>query len=51
MGTFQIATVQLGRQIVKIKLWEKQEISPGPGYLSFPPERTKLYADGQLLMG
>jgi glycerol transport system ATP-binding protein len=51
MGTFQIATVQLGRQVVKVKLWEKQEISPGPGYLSFPPERTKLYADGQLLMG
>ena len=50
-GTFQIATVQLGRQVVKVKLWEKQEISPGPGYLSFPPERTKLYADGQLLMG
>ena len=49
MGIFQIATVQLGRQIVKVKLWEKQEISPGPGYLSFPPERTKLYADGQLL--
>ncbi len=50
-GSFQIATVQFGGQVVKIKLWEKQEISPGPGYLNFPPERTKLYADGQLLMG
>ena len=50
-GSFQIATVQFGGQIVKVKLWEKQEISPGPGYLSFPPERIKLYADGQLLMG
>ncbi len=48
-GTFQIATVQFGRQVVKVKLWGKQEISPGPGYLSFPLERTKLYADGQLL--
>ena len=50
-GSFQIATVQFGGQIVKVKLWEKQEISPGPGYLNFPPERIKLYADGQLLMG
>ncbi|MDF1527090.1 MAG: ABC transporter ATP-binding protein [bacterium] len=48
-GSFQIAAVQFGGQVVKVKLWEKQEISPGPGYLNFPPERTKLYADGQLL--
>ena len=48
-GSFTIATVRLGERSLMVKLPEGQEVPSETGYLSFPPEWTRLYEDGQLL--
>jgi len=48
-GHIKVASVRLGRQNIKVTLDEGQEISRETGYLQFPKQWTKLYADGHLL--
>ena len=43
LGKFKIVTAALGPATLKVKLPEDEPISPGPGWLYFPLERTKLY--------
>ena len=45
LGNFKLATATLGGHKVKAKLSEDAALAPGPGWLHFPPERTKLYLD------
>jgi glycerol transport system ATP-binding protein len=45
LGNFKIATATLGGVSVKAKLSEDATLTPGRGWLHFPPERTKLYVD------
>ncbi len=45
LGNFKIATATLGGTSVKAKLSEDALLTPGRGWLRFPPERTKLYID------
>jgi len=49
LGAFKIVTARLGGQAVKIKVSQDAEIPAEHGYVTFPPERTKLYADGRLV--
>lgn len=49
LGNCKIVRVQLAGQSLKVKLPEGQEVPAETGYLVFPPEWIKLYADGQLL--
>jgi len=49
LGNFQIATVALGEHLLKVKLSEQQQVPADKGFLSFTPQNTKLYADGQLV--
>ncbi|GHF36396.1 glycerol transport system ATP-binding protein [Deinococcus metalli] len=49
LGNFKIATATLGGQTLKAKLPEDAVLTPGPGYLHFPPTQTKLYADSRLV--
>lgn len=49
LGSFQIATAQVGDQTVKAKIPENQSISPGPGWLLFPPEQTRLYQNEKIV--
>ena len=49
LGNFKIVTAKLGDQTLKAKLPEDHELRPGPGWLAFPPERTKLYADSRIV--
>ncbi len=48
-GSFRIATVLLGSQSLKVKLSDDRGVSPGEGFLEFPPDRIRLYADGHLV--
>jgi len=45
LGNFKILTARLGQEQLMVKISEDMEISPGVGWLAFPPERTRLYAD------
>ncbi len=49
LGNFKIATLGLGAQTLKAKLPEDGEVPGEQAFVSFPPERTKLYADGRLI--
>ena len=49
LGTFKIAVAQVGEQTVKAKIPEKQPISPGDGWLIFPPEQTLLYQNDEMV--
>ncbi|MFQ5468514.1 MAG: ABC transporter ATP-binding protein, partial [Kiloniellaceae bacterium] len=49
LGAFKIVTARLGGQAIKIKVSPGAEIPAEHGFLTFPPERTKLYADGRLV--
>jgi glycerol transport system ATP-binding protein len=49
LGNFKIATLGLGAQTLKAKLPEDSELPGEQAFVSFPPERTKLYADGRLI--
>jgi glycerol transport system ATP-binding protein len=49
LGTFKIVTTRLGAHVVKVKLPEDQEVPGESAFLHFPPEWTRLYADGLLV--
>jgi len=49
LGSFRIATARVGRHLVKAKLRDGTRVAPGPGWLVFPPEWTRLYSDGSAL--
>jgi glycerol transport system ATP-binding protein len=49
LGNYKIVTVSLGKLALKVKVPEDQEIPGEWAYLKFPPERTKVYADGRLV--
>ena len=49
LGTYQIATAQISEQVVKAKILEDQSVTIGPGWLTFPPQRTRLYLNGEAL--
>ncbi|MGH8737658.1 MAG: ABC transporter ATP-binding protein [Burkholderiales bacterium] len=49
LGNYKIATARLGGHVVKVKLNEGAAVATGPGWLTFPPEWTRLYAGGSVL--
>jgi glycerol transport system ATP-binding protein len=49
LGNFKLAAVRLGEQTLKAKLAEDAALTPGPGWLYFPPQRTKLYLEQHLV--
>ena len=49
LGNFKIATLGLGGQTLKAKVPEDSEVPGEQAFVCFPPERTKLYADGLLI--
>jgi len=49
LGNYQILTVRLGGNTLKVKMPEDSEPPGDEGTVSFPAEWTKLYADGRLV--
>ncbi|WP_119460958.1 ABC transporter ATP-binding protein [Rhodospirillaceae bacterium SYSU D60014] len=49
LGNFKIMTARLDGQMLKVKLPEEAEIAGDAGWLIFPPEWTRLYADGKVV--
>lgn len=49
LGNYKIATATLGGHTLRAKLPEDAAVVPGAGWLSFPPEKTKLYADSSIV--
>ncbi|MBV8537333.1 MAG: ABC transporter ATP-binding protein, partial [Alphaproteobacteria bacterium] len=49
LGNYKILTARLGGHVVKAKIGEDQRVGRGAGWLRFPPEWTRLYADGAVL--
>ncbi|MGH8687467.1 MAG: ABC transporter ATP-binding protein [Burkholderiales bacterium] len=49
LGNYKIATARLGGHVVKVKVGEDTSVATGAGWLSFPPDRTWLYVDGNAL--
>jgi glycerol transport system ATP-binding protein len=49
LGGFSLATVALGQFEVKVRLAEGADIPASDAWLWFPPEWTRLYADGHLV--
>lgn len=47
LGNFKIVTAQVSGQTVKAKVDEDTPVATGDGWLIFPPQRTRLYANGQ----
>ena len=50
-GNCKIVRAQLAGHTLKIKVPEGKEIPTEYGYLGFPPEWIRLYADGRLIAG
>ncbi|WP_321366344.1 ABC transporter ATP-binding protein [uncultured Desulfuromusa sp.] len=49
LGNCRIVTVELAGQKLKVKLQEDQEIPEGQGFIEFPLEWIRLYAEGHLV--
>lgn len=49
VGTFRIATLDLGGQRVRAKVAAEVEIPGGSAFVRFAPDRCLLYADDQLI--
>jgi len=49
LGNYQILSVRLGERALKVKVPEDSAPPGERGTLIFPPEWTRLYADGELL--
>jgi len=47
LGNFKIVTAQVNGQTVKAKVSEDTPVATGAGWLLFPPQRTRLHANGQ----
>ena len=48
-GSFKVATVKLGDQVLRARLPEAEAAPSGRVWLTFPPQWTKLFADERLL--
>jgi glycerol transport system ATP-binding protein len=48
-GSSKIVTVAAGRNILRVKLAEEDEVRGESGWLVFPPERSLLYRNSRLL--
>lgn len=48
-GNCKIVTLQLGEAVLRVRLPEEKPAPSERAWLVFPPEHTKLYADGRLL--
>ena len=49
LGTSKIVTAKLAEQTLKVKIGESDEIPFTEGYLEFPPEWIRIYANGDLV--
>ena len=49
LGNYKLLSARLGEHGAKVKIGEGATAAEGPGWLLFPPECTRLYADGELL--
>ncbi len=49
LGNCMIVTVRFAGQTLKVKIPEGQSAPPDVGYLTFPPEWLRVYADGILI--
>ncbi len=49
LGGFRIVTLAVGERTLKAKIDADRPLPPETAYLSFPPEWTRLYADGKLV--
>ncbi len=49
LGNCMIVTVRFAGQTLKVKIPEGQEAPQDVGFLSFPPEWLRVYADGKLI--
>ncbi len=49
LGNFKIVTAKLGDQLIKAKISEDADLEPGAGWLFFPPDHTKLYANSRIV--
>jgi glycerol transport system ATP-binding protein len=49
LGSFKIVTTRLGSRAVKVRVPEDEPLPAGPPALFFPPQWTRLYADGRLV--
>jgi glycerol transport system ATP-binding protein len=49
LGNYKVLTARLGGHVVKAKVAEDLRVGRGAGWLRFPPEWTRLYADGAVL--
>jgi glycerol transport system ATP-binding protein len=47
LGNYKIVTARLAGHLVKAKLPEDADVTGNTGWFAFPPERTRLYADGR----
>lgn len=49
LGNFKIATANLGKHLLKIKVDEESRIAPGKGHVTFPSDLTLLYENEYLV--
>ena len=49
LGQFKIVTTRFGEHRLRVKVHEDTEVTGQEAAIYFPPERTKLYADGRLV--
>jgi glycerol transport system ATP-binding protein len=49
LGSYKIATVLLNDKTLYAKLPEDTPVARGKAWIAFPPQKTKLYADGRLV--
>lgn len=49
LGNCKIVSVQLAEHTLKVKVGEGQEIPAEKGFLEFPPQWIRIYADGELV--
>ncbi len=49
LGNCTIVTVLLGKHSLKVKMPEDQEVPADIGFLEFPPQWIRIYADGKLI--
>jgi glycerol transport system ATP-binding protein len=49
LGSYRIVALTLAGQTLKARLREDKPVPEGEAWLAFPPKRTRLFADGQLI--
>ncbi len=49
LGNCKIATVQFGEHSLKVKVLEGRDVPAEIGFLEFPPQWIRIYADGTLI--